>query len=78
MRAIFHSGAELPISKCQLRQGESLLLVCSLNGIAHELPCCADELLHVTGAGQIHQVCAARWVEGYDRLSACGVGECDE
>ena len=78
MRTIFHLGAELPISKCQLRQGESLLLVCSLNGIAHELPCRADELLYLTGAGYIHQVCAADWVEWYDRLSACGVGECDE
>ena len=75
---MFQMGAELPISKCQLRRGESLLLVCGMNGIAYELPCRTDEVLYSTGAGYIHQVCAARWVERYDRLSACGVGERDE
>ena len=78
MRAMFHLGAEWPISKCQLYPVKSVLLVRSLNGIAYELPRRADELLHLTGASSIHQVRAARWVEWYDGLSACGIGECDE
>lgn len=75
---MFHSGAILPIRKCQLCPVKSVLLVRGLNGIAYELPCRADELLHLTGASYIHQVRAARWVEWYDGLSACGIGECDE